>query len=202
MSELDLSKRADWLQPREPKPKLDQSQRRPEILQLTLFRSGRKPTPYPNFSSGLPLHLSTMQKVLRRALLARNQTLRAKRAAAKKEAKEEERDFHRTRIMRDKALRGYVKAERTARREDWVLGPLAPQRDVGDQKGVYGTMSAFAMQPLTLPERRQDKYVNFAVGDRAVVVRGRARGKIAYIYTINTEAMKVCLDVINTASAT
>ena len=142
-----------------------------------------------------------MQKVLRRSLLARNQALRKSRVTDKKALQKEEREYRRDVVMRDKALRGDVKAERTARREDWFLGPLAPQRDVGDQKGVYGTLSPMAIHRAKVPERHRDKYINFAVGDRVAVVRGRARGKIAEIRTVDTEAMTVVLEGINTASA-
>jgi large subunit ribosomal protein L24 len=143
-----------------------------------------------------------MQKVLRRSLLARNQSLRKTRRLDKKELKKEEKEFHRDRIMREKALRGYVKAERTARREDWFLGPLAPQRDVGDQKGIYGTMSPMAIRQPKLPERRREKYTNFAVGDKVVVVRGRSKGRIMDVKTVDAEAMTVGLEGMNTVGGT
>jgi large subunit ribosomal protein L24 len=142
-----------------------------------------------------------MQKVLRRSLLARNQALRKTRRDDKKELKRAVKEFHRDRIMRDKALRGYVKAERSARREDWLLGPLAPQRDVGDQKGLYGTMTPMAVRQPKVPERQRPEHLNFAVGDRVVVVRGRPKGMISEIKTINEEAMTVTLEGINTVSA-
>jgi large subunit ribosomal protein L24 len=143
-----------------------------------------------------------MQKVLRRSLLARNQSLRKTRRLDKKELKKEEKEFHRDRVMREKALRGYVKAERTARREDWFLGPLAPQRDVGDQKGIYGTMSPMAIRQPKLPERQREEYINFAVGDRVVVVRGRSKGRITDIKTIDAEAITVGLEGVNTVGGT
>jgi large subunit ribosomal protein L24 len=142
-----------------------------------------------------------MQKVLRRSLLARNQALRKTRRDDKKELKRAVKEFHRDRIMRDKALRGYVKAERSARREDWLLGPLAPQRDVGDQKGLYGTMTPMAVRQPKVPERQRPESLNFAVGDRVVVVRGRPKGMISEIKTINEESMTVILEGINTVSA-
>jgi large subunit ribosomal protein L24 len=142
-----------------------------------------------------------MQKVLRRSLLARNQALRKTRRDDKKELKRAVKEFQRDRIMRDKTLRGYVKAERSARREDWLLGPLAPQRDVGDQKGLYGTMNPMAVRQPKVPERQRPEYLNFAVGDRVVVVRGRPKGKISEIKTINEEAMTVTLEGLNTVSA-
>lgn len=142
-----------------------------------------------------------MQKVLRRSLLARNQTLRQVRRDDKKELKKAVKDFQRDRIMRDKALRGYVKAERSARREDWFLGPLAPQRDVGDQKGIYGTMNPMATQQPKVPERQRPEYLNFAVGDRVVVVRGRSKGRISEIKSIDEEALTVDLEGVNTVSA-
>src|SRR3954447_24083244 len=143
-----------------------------------------------------------MQRVLRRSLLARNQSLSKNRRLDKQALKREEKEFHRERVMRDKALRGYVKAERIARREDWFLGPLAPQRDVGDQKGIYGTMSPMAIRQPKLPERQRERYINFAVGDRVVVVRGRSKGRITDIKTIDAEAMTVGLEGVNTVGRT
>jgi large subunit ribosomal protein L24 len=142
-----------------------------------------------------------MQKVLRRSLLARNQALRKTRRDDKKELKRAVKEFHRDRIMRDKTLRGYVKAERSARREDWFLGPLAPQRDVGDQKGIYGTMDPMAMLQPKVPQRHRPEYLNFAVGDRVVVVRGRSKGRISDIKTIDEVALTVSLEGMNTVSA-
>jgi large subunit ribosomal protein L24 len=141
-----------------------------------------------------------MQRVLRRSLLARNQALRKTRRDDKKELRKAVKEFHRDRIMRDKALRGYVKAERSARREDWFLGPLAPQRDVGDQRGIYGTLNQMAIRQPKVPERQRPQYLNFAVGDRVVVVRGRPKGKISEIKTIDKAAMTVSLEGVNTVS--
>ncbi len=142
-----------------------------------------------------------MQKVLRRSLLARNQALRRARKLDKKELKKEQHEFHRDRITSEKAMRGYVKSERKNRREDWMLGPLAPQRDVGDLRGSYGTMSLQSLQEPKIPERERPKYINFAVGDRVCVVRGRARGKISEIRKINEDSLTVELNEgVNTVS--
>ena len=152
-------------------------------------------------SSPLLTLLYIMQKVLRRSLLARNQALRKARKLDKKELKKEQHEFHRDRIMNEKALREYVKSERKNRREDWMLGPLAPQRDVGAQKGSYGTMSLQSLREPKIPERERPEYINFAVGDRVSVVRGRAMGKISEIRKINQDSLTVDLDDgVNTVS--
>ncbi|KAM0795077.1 hypothetical protein BDR22DRAFT_872599 [Usnea florida] len=48
--------------------------------------------------------------------------------------------------VRAQILRTRIREARVARREDWILGPLAPHRDKGDN--AYGTMSLGEMRPL------------------------------------------------------
>lgn len=102
--------------------------------------------------------------------------------------------------MKEKAIRGYVKTERKTRREDWLLGPLAPQRDVGVKKGVYGTMDPFALRDPTIPIKQRAAYINFAVGDRVCIFRGREKGRIGRIVTINEEQEMVDVEGMNPVS--
>lgn len=63
-------------------------------------------------------------------------------------------------------------------------------------------MSPMVIRQPKLPERQREKYVNFAVGDRVVVVRGRSKGRITDIKTIDAEAMTVGLEGANTVGGT
>ena len=47
---------------------------------------------------------------------------------------------------RANVLRTRIREARVARREDWILGPLAPRRDKGDN--AYGTISLEELRPL------------------------------------------------------
>ena len=135
-----------------------------------------------------------MQKVLRRSLLARNQQLKRTRRADKA--------FHRTRLLRERAFIKNVKAERQNRREDWMLGPLAPKRDVGAKKFEYGLMDPIAHQLPEVPKRDRLKRINFAAGDRVCIIRGLGRGKIGEIKDINVEHQSVFLTGVNEVSYT
>ena len=44
-------------------------------------------------------------------------------------------------------LRTRIHEARTTRREDWILGPLAPRRDIGD--GQYGTVTEQELKGVT-----------------------------------------------------
>ena len=141
-----------------------------------------------------------MQKVLRRNLLARNQSLRKARKRDKLEHRLETRESFQENRQQMRALDLDVRNERRTRREDWILGPLAPDRNVGDRKGVYGTLeSRAARSPLVVTKHRA-KYVPYTVGDRVVVVRGRERGKIAAIKEVDEERETVELDGVNIVS--
>ena len=158
------------------------------------------PKQIPTFSSSLlSPPLRKMQKVLRRNLLSRNQALRNARAKDKRAFKKELVEYHRDLSNREKALGNNVRTERKNRREDWMLGPLAPQRDIGDERAVYGTQSHLALRHPTIPEKERDKYFNFAVGDRAVVTRGPFRGRIGEITAIREHERRVEMKGINEA---
>lgn len=91
--------------------------------------------------------------------------------APRKRPKIEER-LDQTLRYRASVLRKRIREARVARREDWILGPLAPHRDKGDN--AYGTVSIAELRPLkgglgrgVLTERARG-------GAR---VAGRTRGK-------------------------
>jgi large subunit ribosomal protein L24 len=92
-----------------------------------------------------------MQKVLRINTLARNQAVRKTRRQGLKDLKQEWYDHDQRKILHRRAELDQVRAERKARREDWMLGPLAPKRDVGLKQGVYGTMDHVQLKGPGLP---------------------------------------------------
>jgi large subunit ribosomal protein L24 len=138
-----------------------------------------------------------MQKALRRSLLVRNQSLKRERRLDEKKLKDEVRQFWNDKIITGRAQRSNIKAERKHRREDWVLGPLAPNRLAGHDAGSYGMLDRRSLRHPVIPERSREKYFNFAINDRAVIVKGREKGKIGRIREIDEKNSTVILADIN-----
>lgn len=138
-----------------------------------------------------------MQKVLRRSALAERQAARRTqnyksriRSVKRKEAELETR-------AQQKILHGNLKAARLARREDWLLGPLAPKRDVGHQKGTFGTIDARALRGGAIPEEKRTKRWPIREGDRVVLLEGRDKGKIGTVKTCDKEREEAIVDGLN-----
>lgn len=167
-----------------------------------------------------------MQKSLRISLQARNQALKRAHRQTAKETKEEWRDWRRDTIRKNRVANGYVKEERANRREDWIRGPLAPNRNSGLQKDVYGSVDPTFLQNRPIPEaaragpkklssaavdsedrhegfQGQGNIGNIVVGDRVVVVKGheKMKGKIGSVTEVDTESEVVKLQNINSVSA-
>ena len=144
-----------------------------------------------------------MQKVLRINLLARNNQLKRARKQLFIDRKDEEKEFERHESRRTKALREQRRAERKERREDWINGDLAANRNAGLAKGLIGTMSASVVTGKEVPgflvggpkEKDEEGFGvrknwegegnegNIVVGDRVCVIRGveEAVGKIGTV---------------------
>ncbi len=166
-----------------------------------------------------------MQKIFRINLLARNQALRATRRKNLEKAKQEWAEHDQRQIAREKAIRGFVKAERRHRREDWIAGPLAPKRDVGEKEKLYGTVDGVLVQGPSFPERArlgpkgngwdpvgsegleseqkewegEGNEGNIVVGDRVCVIRGHENivGRIGTVTDISGERKELTVDGIN-----
>jgi large subunit ribosomal protein L24 len=129
-----------------------------------------------------------MQYVLKQTLLRRNQLLRRARRTQRKEFKDELHELRQKQLMADRWTRQAVKAERRNRREDWLCGPLAPKRDIGESRDIYGTAGQEILQAPDMPKRLQlkDEEIGIVAQDRVVVVRGVGRGKIGEVTEVNT----------------
>ncbi|KKY28623.1 putative kow motif domain protein [Phaeomoniella chlamydospora] len=90
-----------------------------------------------------------------------------------------------------------IRNERRARREDWILGPLAPKRDVGENRGAYGTRPMHHGQMPEVIKSQRVKYINFAVGDRVCVLRGRDTGKIGKVEKVEEESQTLRVQGVN-----
>ena len=139
-----------------------------------------------------------MQKVLRRTALAKKQAER-RLAARKGKNNSDERKLraneqkHIGRSVRDDILNA-----RRARREDFLLGPLAPRRDVGDKKDIYGTVGPQRLRGVEKPEG-QYKDWGIVQGDRVVIVQDghRERGKIGTVREVRKAAEECTIQGLN-----
>ena len=133
-----------------------------------------------------------MQKLLRRTAQAQTQASRRSRAQASKGRAETRRIRHFKTTDFNRKVLDDTKAAKQARREDYLLGALAPRRDVGAAKETYGMLDARRLvQPATqgigIEKRRKEaEWSGIRQGDRVVVVGKRERdcGKIGEVVEV------------------
>lgn len=165
-----------------------------------------------------------MQKAIRLNIAGRNSTLKARRKFKEAETKQAWKDWHQL-TNRQKVIHGEFRAEeRLARRQDWIAGPLAPNRNSGARRGTYGTVTTTLTQLPEIPKsvregprlegyavRRENDKKGFKgktiVGnvvqyDRVVIVAGpeRLRGLIGTVNHVDHVKEEVKLRNINTVS--
>ncbi|KKK17775.1 KOW motif domain protein [Aspergillus ochraceoroseus] len=140
-----------------------------------------------------------MQKVIRRTALARNQAQRKAIRAAKDAQREELKDTLRQRFAFNRMEIDNIRAERQRRREDWMRGPLAPQRDAGFDGKSFGALSPQAMNPPAIPKHLRRKYINFAPGDRVCIMKGKDKGNINEVIRVDASNETVMVKDLNMA---
>ncbi|KAL2864610.1 mitochondrial 54S ribosomal protein uL24m [Aspergillus lucknowensis] len=138
-----------------------------------------------------------MQKLIRRTALARNQSQRKAIRAAKQAQRDELKDSLRQRFAYNRVELDNIRAERLQRREDWMRGQLAPQRDAGLDAKRFGALNPHAMRPPPVPKHLRRKFVNLAPGDRVCLLKGRDKGKINEIIRVDTETETVTVKDLN-----
>jgi large subunit ribosomal protein L24 len=141
-----------------------------------------------------------MQRALRSNIMARNQSLKSTRRKNAANLKETQHEIRNSTVELSRLKLGIIKAERKHRREDWILGPLAPNRLVGKNAGSYGQLEYQAIDLPPVLESERAQYFNFAVNDRVVVRTGREKGKIGKITEVNEEKQTVTLEDVNMVS--
>ncbi|KAA8631984.1 hypothetical protein SMACR_06238 [Sordaria macrospora] len=146
-----------------------------------------------------------MDKLLRRVRMAEGMVARRaerkktvmKRITQRKTNKREGETF--TEAIRQR------KAAIEARNEDWMLGPLAPRRELGEinpyTQNYYGTLSPTRVlleNKVSEEERKarvawcgSPKFLCIAPGDRVVVTEGHHKDVIGTIEKLNTRNMTV-----------
>ncbi|KAF1849888.1 uncharacterized protein K460DRAFT_274697 [Cucurbitaria berberidis CBS 394.84] len=113
--------------------------------------------------------------------------------------------------VRDQALRNA--------KEDWQLGPLRPNRAVGEGAEKYGAVTSVQMQKPEIPTRSQKnrnefrerkgleleyplvvdnkKYFPIVKDDRVVVLKGRDKGKIGVVQEVIDRTHEIIVKGIN-----
>lgn len=142
-----------------------------------------------------------MLYLLKQTLLRRNQLIKRERRIQAKELKDQQHKYRQGVLLSDRWTRQAIKDERKHRREDWLCGPLAPMRDVGEKAGIFGTAGQEIAQPPEVPERLRPKEeeIPFVSGDRVVVIRGLGRGKIGEVLEVKHDTGTVSVKGVRTA---
>lgn len=138
-----------------------------------------------------------MQKVIRRTALARNQAQRKAILADKAAKREDLKQSLRQRFSFNRMEIDRTRDERQRRWEDWLRGPLAPQRDSGVDKKTFGALNPQAMNPPAVAKHQRRKFVNFAEGDRVCILKGRDQGKINEVTKVDVENETVTVKDLN-----
>ncbi|RMZ76548.1 hypothetical protein DV737_g4736, partial [Chaetothyriales sp. CBS 132003] len=180
----------------------------------------------PSNASSPPAEGFLSAKILRINLNNRNIALRRARKELKYQRKGEEKDYEKWLHAANRITSKTVKDERKARREDWMLGPLAPDRDTGKTKGQFGAVDPIYVQRAELPKylvggpavaeesngewKRLSKEElwegegnqgNIVVGDRVCVVNGpdNVKGQIGTVTEVSLEKGEVTVAEVNMA---
>ncbi|KAK7532447.1 mitochondrial 54S ribosomal protein uL24m [Phyllosticta citribraziliensis] len=140
-----------------------------------------------------------MQKVLQRTAMAKRQAARKAEIAAEKKKLRESVVSRLQSVQVNQKVADQVREARRHRRENWELGPLAPRRDVGGEKKLYGTVVAERMRQFPVHPDRRLKFTPFATGDRVVLLKGRDKGKIGEIKEVHDESQTLTISGLNTA---
>lgn len=145
-----------------------------------------------------------MQAVIRRTVLAERQAARRLVKRRTKNQHEEMKTRREHERFAQQHLTGSIKNARSARREDYDLGPLAPRRDVGLKKETYGTIHSNQLhgQKLTMEERMEvnpsgGRYANIVAGDRVVLLEGKDKGRIGKVQSFDGEKQQVTVEGMN-----
>ena len=139
----------------------------------------------------LPAHLK------KRAVLVQNQAARRFKKEKNTELRKGYRNYREELAQFTRNDAQSIRAERKNRREDLILGPLAPKRDAGENSLTYGTIST---RKLYRPEKKSGwKEYGIVAGDRVVVVqKGHPeRGRIGKVREVREKAEELFVEGFN-----
>jgi len=143
-----------------------------------------------------------MQKIIQRT--QRAERVGARKLAKTKDHKDKAESWERFQQLKRSAQNSNqnIRDARRNRQVDWEAGPLAPRRDVGDNKATYGAMSMYDFQMPELDKSKRPKWIGISEGDRVVVTRGREMGKIGVVDDVNQERASVRIKGVNVTDIT
>ncbi|KAF2166806.1 hypothetical protein M409DRAFT_66375 [Zasmidium cellare ATCC 36951] len=138
-----------------------------------------------------------MQKVLRRAERAKRTADRQKARSVLQQEKEESWNRNQNRVRLLKEQNDLIRQERKNRIHDWETGALAPRRDVGDLAKTYATMGVYNWQLPEKDPKDQPKWIHISEGDRVVMLKGRDRGRIGRVRSVDPKTVAVSVEGLN-----
>lgn len=141
-----------------------------------------------------------MQRVTQRAAQASKQAKRKAKAVTEKDRMYQRKSNREEKFYYQRNILDEARREREHRREDWMLGPLAPRRDVGKQKSVYGSVPTTRLQFPTIDVERRRRYINIMEGDRVCAITGRDKGKIGKVTSVDEEKESLTVEGLNIVS--
>lgn len=125
-----------------------------------------------------------MQNVLRATNRAKTQAKRKFLAQRQKAGRVDRVLLEQQHFVYQKEVTSDIFTARIARKEDWLLGPLSPRRDVGSSMDTYGTVSVRRLNVVNKAGKCRDFCI--AEGDRVVIVGTglRDQGKIGVVQSV------------------
>lgn len=140
-----------------------------------------------------------MQKVIQRTEAAIRQASRRRARTKDHTAKSESWERNSNTQRQRKHHNELIRQARRNRKEDWEAGLLAPRRDVGDKAITYGAVDIYNMQAPDKDPEDRPKWFHIREADRVVVIRGRDKGKIGSVTSVDKEKVAVCVRGMNLA---
>lgn len=146
-----------------------------------------------------------MQKLLRRSAQAEKQAIRRNTKRSKLCKNAAQRQDFKKRMVAVRNANSAVEDAKRRRREDWELGPLAPQRDtpIKNDDGAYWGSMTLSRALSDFPKKQVDlackwaggsKYLCVKPGDRVAIMQGPDKGKIGTVRSIELDEGSCVLD--------
>ncbi|KAF2467046.1 uncharacterized protein BDR25DRAFT_267852 [Lindgomyces ingoldianus] len=141
-----------------------------------------------------------MQRIINRAERATRTRIRRLDRLKAKERNLAEKQYRFQALQRENRwIRQELKTARQNLIEDWKLGPLRPNRAVGENKEKFGALEREQMGRPQLPNHMKfkEELLPFKPDDRVVVIRGPEKGKIGVIQRVNRDTNEVVVKDVN-----
>lgn len=138
-----------------------------------------------------------MQKAIQRTAMAKRQAARKAQKVTEMDKAFDKRAARKELQQIKTATNRSIVDAKMRRREDWLLGPLAPRRDVGEWREKFATIDTRRTQ---LPDADPDlkkQLSPFAETDRVVILKGRDKGKIGEIREVDEDSRTVRVKDLN-----